>query len=132
MDWREDYSIGVQRLDNHHKRLFEAANRLFSAVENGKTPDEVVDILEFLLGYASFHFGEEEAVLARYGYPQLEAHRADHRRLIEQAEGLRERVHGGEIEVGSELSRLVREWLVRHILDEDRRFASFLNEKGVY
>ena len=132
IDWREDYSIGVQRLDNHHKRLFEAANRLFSAVETGKNLDEVIDVLEFLISYASFHFGEEEAILARYNYPQLESHRAEHRRLIEQASILRERVHGGEIEVGTELSRLVREWLIRHILDEDRRFATYLNEKGVY
>jgi len=32
----------------------------------------------------------------------------------------------------TELSGLLREWVVGHILSEDRRFAAVLNEKGVY
>jgi hypothetical protein len=39
---------------------------------------------------------------------------------------------GGELPDKADFARFFESWLVRHILDEDRRYGAFLNARGVY
>ncbi|HVI49824.1 MAG TPA: bacteriohemerythrin [Candidatus Sulfotelmatobacter sp.] len=127
--WRDEYSVNIQRIDTHHKNLFVRANALFNALANGQNREEVVEALTFLIDYARYHFFEEERLMERYGYPDLEAHRQRHRQLMDQIAVLQTRFDSIS---ESELSSILKEWVVSHILSEDRRFAQELNDKGVY
>ena len=132
MRWHDDYSIGVQRIDNHHRRQFEIANSLLDLIERGKSKAEVNEALGMLVEYARFHFEEEEALMARYSYPEVATHMGRHQRMIAHltgfAHGLSDNVSPSE----SEVLNFLQEWLVGHTLSEDRKVGSFLNAKGVY
>jgi len=127
--WRDEYSVNIQRIDTHHKNLFVRANALFNALAKGHSREEVVEALTFLIDYARYHFFEEERLMERYGYADLEAHRLRHRKLMDQIAVLQSRF---DTISESELSAILKEWVVNHILQEDRLFAKELNEKGVY
>ena len=129
--WREEYSVNIQRIDNHHRRLFEMSNRLIEAVRLGKGQTEMGEALDFLMGYAMYHFSEEEALLERYGYPEGAGHAARHRRLMAQVRELEERLSAATI-TADEVLTFLQDWIVNHILMEDRRYAPFINSKGVY
>ncbi|MBI5162541.1 MAG: bacteriohemerythrin [Magnetospirillum sp.] len=130
--WDESYRVNILRVDTHHRQLVELANAVVDTVDSVRGVVETVAVLDALVEFASFHFGEEEAMLARYGYPELEGHRVEHDVKMRALKALRERIAGGG-EFGSmELEALFHRWLIDHIADEDRRYALFLNAKGVY
>ncbi|MDO8607965.1 MAG: bacteriohemerythrin [Phaeospirillum sp.] len=131
MVWREEYSVNIQRIDNHHRRLFEMSNRLIEAIRKGKGATEMAEALDFLMGYAMYHFSEEEALLERYGYSEQAGHALKHKRLLAQVRDLEERLSGGGMSA-DEVLVFLQDWIVNHILVEDRRFSVFINEKGVY
>ncbi|BAE51899.1 bacteriohemerythrin [Paramagnetospirillum magneticum] len=129
--WRDEYSVNIQRIDNHHRRLFEMSNRLIEAVRLSKGKAEIGEALDFLMGYAMYHFSEEEALLERYGYPEGAGHASRHRRLMAQARELEEHLASAAISA-DEVLTFLQDWIVNHILMEDRRYAPFINSKGVY
>ena len=131
MVWREEYSVNIQRIDNHHRRLFEMANRLIDAVRHGKGSSEMAESLDFLMGYAMYHFSEEEALLERYGYPEQPGHAQKHKRLLAQVRELEERLAVNSMNA-DEVLTFLQDWILNHILVEDRRYMAFVNEKGVY
>ncbi len=85
------------------------------------------EALGFLVDYARFHFHEEEQMMERYGYAEIEGHRAKHRRLMDQAFDMQRRFEERERMEGPEIATMLREWIVGHVLSDDRRFAQMLN-----
>lgn len=128
--WNDEYSLNIQRIDAQHRRLFATANTLLEAVQHNRSHDEVGEALDFLLSYTLYHFAEEEALLASYLYPEEDGHKARHRRLIAQVKELAARLSTGLS--GPEVLEFLESWIVNHILVEDRRYAEFLNAKGVF
>ncbi|WP_043743909.1 bacteriohemerythrin [Paramagnetospirillum magneticum] len=130
--WHDEYSVGVQRIDSHHRRLFEIGNSVLDMMER-KSPDaEVAETMGLLREYARFHFSEEEGLLIRYKYPDLSSHRARHNRLLEQLTELQAAVAEGRGYNEAEVLTFLQEWIVGHTLAEDRKSAIYLNSKGVY
>jgi hemerythrin len=130
--WNDDYSIGVQRIDSHHRRLFEISNSVLDLMDRDCPAGEVTDSLGLLLDYARFHFGEEETLMVRYKYGDTSSHRAQHARLLAQLEEIRAAVASGIGYKKSEVLTFLQDWIVAHTLSDDRRAAAFLNSKGVY
>ena len=71
-------------------------------------------------------------MMERYGCEDIERHRAKHRRLIEQATSLQQAFNHKSHLDDVETARLLRNWVVNHILADDRRLAQMLNDRGVY
>jgi hemerythrin len=132
LQWHDDYRVDVVRLDTQHRRLFEQANAILDAIEDGKALAEIQALMGAMIEYARYHFGEEEALMVRHLYPEAESHRARHAGLIDQLEALKADVEMAERPQDIDLLPVLKEWLVSHILTEDRRYTSFLNAKGVY
>lgn len=132
LQWHEEYRVDVLRLDTQHRRLFEQANAILDAVEDGKDMGEVLSLVDAMAEYARYHFGEEEALMARHGYPEAEAHRGRHAKLMEALGDMRAKLTDVEDTGEVEMLPFLKDWLVTHILTEDRRYTPFLNAKGVY
>lgn len=131
MRWREEYSVNIQRMDTHHKNMFVRANALLAAISQHQPREQVVEALFSLLSYSRYHFNEEELLMERYGYADIEAHRLRHEKLMEMADRLRQYMEGGLL-TDRELATYLRDWVVNHVLAEDRKYAAELNAKGVY
>jgi hemerythrin len=130
--WRDEYSVNIQRIDTHHKNLFVRANTLYNAISQQRTYHDIQEALGFLVDYARFHFHEEEQLMERYQYAEIDEHRVKHRRLMEQAFDMQRRFEDVGTMDGSEIANLLRDWVVGHVLTEDRRFAQVLNARGIY
>ena len=39
--WKDEYSVGVTRFDNHHKKLFDIGNRLHDMMKEGLGGDQI-------------------------------------------------------------------------------------------
>lgn len=132
LQWHEEYRVDVLRLDTQHRRLFEQANAILDAVDCGRELPEVLSLMDAMAEYARYHFGEEEALMVRYGYPEAESHRTRHARLMDLLGETRQQIQERGFAESAGMLTFLKEWLVNHICTDDRRYTKYLNSKGVY
>jgi len=130
--WRDEYSVNINRFDNHHRQLFQMTNELYKAVDSKKEKKVIETVFRFLIEYSEYHFKYEEEVMTQYKFPELEQHKQRHKQLLNQVIKLKEGFKSRDIEIDTELIEFLKSWIIDHILDEDRKYTPFLNEKGVF
>jgi len=89
MKWDSSFAIGIDAIDNQHKKIFEH----LLAIENSVAKRDPWHILRFFLAqltdYMKFHLAVEEALLEIVRYPDCAEHCESHARLIDQMPSLR-------------------------------------------
>lgn len=131
MEWNQALAVGHEQIDEEHRSLVEALNRLHAAMEQGKDRHEIERVLLFLRSYTVRHFDTEEALMIKHHYRGAPAHFAAHAELVLRVSDLiMEFRLGREVLTDSVLAFLER-WLVEHILGKDQEFGDFLRGKGV-
>ena len=121
-------TIGVDEIDDDHKKLVNIFNILNHSLTEGATTDYVEAVLEELINCTVWHFSHEERLMLKYGYDRFEDHKAEHKDLIESARELQQKfIQTGKLDENEDLEFLER-WLTEHILVADLRLGSYLIE----
>ena len=120
--WEDAYASGNPLIDAQHQKLIQCSNALLSAVVAGQPPSEVNLRLETLLAHTAQHFRDEEQLLRKAGFPELDAHLATHNRLLERARELQSEARGGVMNLGRLVSFLAAELVNGHLLTGDRQY----------
>jgi hemerythrin-like metal-binding protein len=133
--WNDKLSVGNDQMDGEHKMLIGYLNIIGNyktKYEAGETisPEAVAGVIKRLIDYTVFHFRDEEALLAKYGYPNIENHKAIHRHLIEQLNMLREKFVVQGVAIVPVLFNFVSVWLKDHIMGVDQRYTRFVGQKA--
>lgn len=121
--------IGVPKVDDQHRNLFDILNSLHSATVEGQEQGTLVDILNQLIGYTVDHFQTEEELMVRYGYPELPRHKDEHDRLTAQAVALQEQFRAGSATISFELLEFLHDWLMEHTMGTDMEMGRFLQKE---
>lgn len=121
--WNEKFGIGIKQIDDDHKVLITLLDR---ASVHGLGEEDVDGIISELIDYTLYHFRREEAIMEACGYPNLEEHRAAHRKLAIKAERFAEEWRKARApDAIQELLVFLRTWLVNHIMKEDAEIRAF-------
>ena len=131
LKWDESFSVGIKSIDDQHKRLVTCINTLYREMSLGKGKEVLASIMEELLAYTQTHFAYEEELFERLGYPDGPSHREEHLLLIKKVQE-----YSGGVNVGSRTSALtvsnfLKDWLYSHILNTDKKYASFFAGHGI-
>lgn len=126
--WEETYSSGHHLIDEQHILLFNQSNALFTALLEGRPSQEVEVLLEALLIHAEAHFRDEEGLLRKARYPDLETHQAIHADLLARARRLQADLKSGQADFGRMVGFLANDLVKRHLLTEDRNYFHHLME----
>lgn len=121
--WKNEYTVNSEELDRHHQKLFYILNSLYGNIMNSTDVDNVVPRLTELAAYTSYHFAAEEQLMEEKGFPDRDAHIAKHREFTDSIETLRRHYHDNDLEVTRDLIIVLGEWLLRHVLREDKKYA---------
>ena len=124
--WRDTYNTGVDQFDREHHKIVELINAMFLAIRNKSNLEEVSPLLEEVLDYTSYHFDNEEKVMRDTNYPELETHIEEHRKLKEQSLQFKELLKENFSEQSIKFYRFLRDWLINHILDCDKKYYSHI------
>jgi len=131
-EWNDMYSVKVQAMDAQHKRLFEIIRELYTAMRSGHGKEVVGNVLGRLIDYTVSHFKMEEQLMERHKYPNLEAHRVEHRALTDKVVAFKKSFDAGTTGVTPDLMTFLQHWLTSHILTIDQKYGEFLSAKGVH
>jgi hemerythrin len=130
--WVSDFEVGVQSIDEQHKRLVEMLNTLGQAIGTGQGKDVIMGIVEEMKHYAVYHFKTEEDAMEAKDYPKRSQHKQEHDTFIEQVLDAADALEsGGKITPG-EVWIFLHKWLVEHILDSDKAMGLHLNAQGMH
>ena len=123
--WADALSVKVPGMDSDHRVLIGLINQLASAekIGNRRVAESVLDEL---LNYAIDHFNREEQFLLESGYPfaDLVAHKLQHAAFTETIQDIRwQYLRGFRPRINHEVLYYLRDWLSKHILVEDMKYA---------
>lgn len=129
--WNPTMSVGVEILDDDHKKLIGMLTVLLEDGVAAKNRDDLVQLLNDLLDYTSVHFTREEDLMDRQGYPDLDAHKAAHRYFVDEVRKLsREYDESNTMMLRIDLILLLKEWLIEHIQSVDMRYKPFMTDSA--
>jgi len=128
IEWRESLAIGVEAIDDQHKELLLRFDRLLNACQAGQGAEELKKLQTFLREYVHTHFRDEEELQRLHGYPDYEAHHAQHRYFIEQIDKLEAetRLDGISTHHVVETNNMLLKWLLNHISKVDKELGAFI------
>lgn len=131
VQWKDDYSVGINSIDQQHKKLLSLINQLQTAVDYSTGEEFEREALDQLVDYTKTHFSYEESLMRDNDYPDFGPHKAKHDEMIREVEAVLveyEKDHDLAMEHGA---KFLKTWLINHINGTDKEYSSFLIGKGV-
>ena len=124
--WSKILSIGVDEVDEDHRKLVNIFNILNHAVADGESLEYLAATLDELINCTVWHFSHEERLMLKYQYKDMAEHKAEHRELIETAKELQQQLLRGDQPMAEKHIEILERWLTEHILTADMRLGGFL------
>jgi hemerythrin len=118
--WNSNLSTGHADIDDDHRLLIDAMNRVYDALMQGDCAPVLHQTLTTLQGYVEQHFGREEAWMRQIAYPNLAQHMREHDALRDQVDRLLGLRSQPAEHLGVEMLVVLKNWLIGHIGEADR------------
>jgi hemerythrin len=129
--WSDTYSVQIGIVDMQHKNLVDLINELHQAMITRTGKEHLGKILSNLLKYTQAHFKAEEGILKSNQYPDFINHKVEHDRFTKTVLDFQSKFQRNEIGLTIDVMDFLKDWLSKHIMGVDKRYAPFLNAKGV-
>lgn len=134
-EWKNDYKIGVDSIDNAHKQLFSIVSRIlknFTEADFERNKMTCVEAIKYLKSYTIQHFADEEAYQIRIGYEGYTKHKKVHDNMknvvVPALE--KEMAHSGySRESIGHFVGVCAGWLTAHVLIEDQAITGKVSSK---
>lgn len=130
--WNHASVVGVQAMDDQHGILMDSLNELRVQAARGSSRDHLHRQLERLVEFTGMHFDCEERLLERHGFPDVESHRSEHRRMLHLIRAGADRASSGGTEELHSVLNLMRASFAEHVEGLDTRYGTWLNDLGIY
>ena len=129
MLWNSNYEIGNTLVDSEHKEIFGIVDRLLADDFAGR-PDKIKTAVDFLSDYVARHFEHEEQLMEESGYPDMAAHKKQHRDFVKTVGELMERIEGNldSVYFSLEVNKVIVDWLAEHVMGSDKALVDHYRE----
>ncbi len=122
--WKEIYSIGIEKIDEQHRELFNLVGKIsdFSSIKTLI----MSDLVDELRNYTQMHFKTEEDLMTKYDYPKLKEHQIEHKEFVKKVESMIDESKSSLYIYTAALSDFIKGWLITHTLGTDLEFGQYL------
>jgi hemerythrin len=129
LNWKDEYSVGIEKIDQQHRHLFEITNKLIEQAGSPEDSELVSETLTEMVNYAREHFTDEEKLMREYDYPELASHRNQHDYFINTTAELSISFMDSDNTAGDEIVEFLKLWWTTHILKSDMKYKDFFKSK---
>lgn len=130
-EWSNQFCLGIGSIDKQHQKLINSINGLHHSMISEAGDENLSKILKELIDYTDSHFKYEEKLFQLHGYPLSEEHQKHHQELISQIVEYSNNFDSGKQAMSSDIMNFLKNWLMNHILKEDKEYVAFFKDKGV-
>jgi hemerythrin len=129
--WDASFSVNVEMIDKQHQMLVEIINDLNNAMLNGNEKETIGKLINKLIAYAAMHFAREEDYFDTLGYPETDVHKRQHDDFENKVSAFEADFNEDRQSLSHDILQFLRDWLVGHIKGSDKKYSTFLTERGV-
>lgn len=131
IEWRDDFKIGIPAVDHEHRQLIELINALHAQISDRRDSTVVEGFLADLFSEISAHFALEEKLMRDLKYDQIDAHKTEHERLLDEIRDIMEAYDDDAyFDYEDALSVHLKIWFTDHFSDADVRLHRFFQDAG--
>jgi hemerythrin len=128
--WKDSFNIGNDEIDRQHRAFLEMLNEYYDS-GSGTTKDNIdYRLIVRIKEYAAMHFRFEEQLMKAAGYTETEHQLKQHRYFESLVSELESNHRKGMTNDLKRVLSLLKDWFLRHILEEDRKFVSHIKPPG--
>jgi len=131
VEWKDDYSVGIDSIDQQHKKLLHLINQLQTAVDYSTGEQFEREALDELVDYTKTHFTYEEGLMKDNDYPDFEQHKLQHEKMFKKVEEVLAVYEQDHDTAMSNAAEFLKDWLINHINGTDKEYSSYLIGRGV-
>ena len=83
-EWDAKYNLGVNAMDDEHRLIVDAMNQLHVLHEAHAPASQLAKVMSQLVRVTRDHFADEEAYMAKIGFPDRVKHKQIHTHLLQR------------------------------------------------
>ncbi len=127
--WSNDYVLGIDVIDEQHRRLFAYFEEIDDAISEGSAA-KVTAVVHGLVEYAISHNSYEEELMLEADYPELEEHRRVHESFKARANKYVRRLENNTdpFKVAEQVRIYLGLWLISHVKQDDRDYVPYVKK----
>lgn len=119
--WKDQYNIGHPTVDAQHKSLFELANKILDANDS----ETLMHLFMLFYKHVREHFEAEEQLMKDRDYPGFWAHVQTHNQMLDKLNVMSQSIADRQWQT-DDISAFVGQWILVHILEEDKPLGNYL------
>lgn len=125
------HSVKVELFDNQHRKIIDLLNVFHQHLIEGRGKKNINTVIDELEQYAVEHFNDEESVMRQHDFMYYEEHSKEHDFFKSKLADFRAQLYEPNSEVTINTYVFLKNWLINHILNTDKKYSKHLNEKGI-
>lgn len=118
--WQDAFAVGIPAVDHEHQEMVALINDLYDNIDFADK-DAVGQFLGKVYSGIAAHFALEEKTMRDRGYDQLEDHKADHERLLDEIGDIIDTYEADGFFSKEEFSARLAAWFTVHFKTKDAR-----------
>lgn len=130
-DWRDEFSTGVFMQDEDHRGIMKRGKEVYMLIRSGCNMEDLSGALDDFMRFTAMHFKREIDWYAQAEFPELEHHKRLHLNLMRDVKRKVDRLRGDCVNREVEFLVFFKDWLIDHILTEDRKFGALVAMRQV-
>lgn len=134
----DKYKTGIELVDDEHRRLFEIIDQTYTLIHDDFAHDkydQIMHLLEQLKDYTEFHFNDEEELMERIGYPDINSQKKAHSAFIEKLVNIDihdlDAMDDNQQQYLLDLVNFLVTWLSNHILGADKKIGKYMAANNI-
>lgn len=133
IEWNSSNNVGFEPIDQQHLEWVNLYIKLENFFLHAKPEEQAahkLQLLKELVDFTHLHFKEEEKILYKNNYPEVNKHRMMHEKFHQKVYQQYRQIEAGEIVLTSEILNTIKTWFLTHTSTEDKKAFQYINSKG--
>jgi len=127
IQWNENFSVNEKFIDQQNQKMLDIINDYYESIQKGTALSVFESIIERIIEYSNTLHSYEEELMKSIGFTDLQQHKQAHTDLKNRLQEELEKYRRDKINYPyHDLSSLMKEWLVGHIVMLDRKIKEYL------
>jgi len=124
MEWHDEFSLGIQEIDEQHKAMLRSFTEILDALRSGEIWSVTYYAIVSATDRARTHFAFEEALMRMFGYARDDNHLRLHNEFFQKLQSIKR--HSINDSAEDEMLEFLSYWLKQHILEADKGYVDHL------
>lgn len=130
IEWDASFSVNNVEIDNQHKEWINIYNKMHDSLttaDSAAYQKAATEVIQAMLEYSRKHFSFEEEYMRKIGYPDFVEHYRLHKDFDTLIYTYNRDIQEGRVVLNSQVLKVIENWLLDHILVEDKKYAEHLD-----